>query len=65
MDARVADLDFIGNFFRARLAPDCLEGMILAADLPTPLVRGRRVNRGHSLRIALPSHRLRVYPSAS
>ncbi len=65
MEARVAELDFIGNFFRARLAPDCLEGMILAADLPTPLVRGRRVSRGHSLRIALPSNRLRVYPSAS
>ncbi len=65
MEARVAELDFIGNFFRARLAPDCLEGMILAADLPTPLVRGRRVSRGHSLRITLPSHRLRVYPTAS
>lgn len=64
MEARVAELDFVGNFFRARLAPDCLEGMILAADLPTPLVRGRRVSRGRSIRIALPSHRLRVYPAA-
>ncbi len=65
MQAHVAELDFIGNFFRARLAPDCLEGMILAADLPTPLVRGRQVGRGHSLNITLPSHRLRVYPAAS
>jgi iron(III) transport system ATP-binding protein len=64
MEAHVAELDFVGNFFRARLAPDCLEGMILAADLPTPLVRGRRVSRGRSVRIALPSHRLRVYPAA-
>jgi iron(III) transport system ATP-binding protein len=65
MEARVAELDFIGNFFRARLAPDCLEGMILAADLPTPLVRSRQVSRGNSVRIALPSHRLRVYPAVS
>jgi iron(III) transport system ATP-binding protein len=63
MEARVAELDFIGNYFRARLAPDCLEGMILAADLPTPMVRGRGVGPGHSLNIALPSHRLRVYPA--
>jgi iron(III) transport system ATP-binding protein len=64
MAARVTDLDFIGSIFRARLAPDCLDGMIVIADLPSPLVRGHRVGPGDHLSIALPRDRLRVYPTA-
>jgi iron(III) transport system ATP-binding protein len=63
MNARVADLDFVGNLFRARLAPDCLDGMILLADLPAALVRGHGVGAGDSLSIVLPRDRLRIYPS--
>jgi iron(III) transport system ATP-binding protein len=62
VSTRVADLDFIGSFFRARLAPDCLDGMILAADLPSRLVRERSLRRGQSLTVELPSGQLRVYP---
>ncbi len=62
IETRVTDLDFIGSFFRARLAPDCLEGFILAADLPSSVVRQRSLSRGQSLTVSLPSERVRVYP---
>ena len=65
METRVAELDFLGSFFRARLAPDCLDGMILAADLPSTVVRQRQLSQGGPLTITLPSDRLRVYPAAS
>jgi iron(III) transport system ATP-binding protein len=65
MDARVAGLDFVGNVFRARLAPDCLDGMILTADLPTQLVRRYSIGVGQALPIGLPRDRLRVYPTVS
>ncbi|CAH2601283.1 Fe(3+) ions import ATP-binding protein FbpC 2 [Rhodovastum atsumiense] len=64
MQARIADLDFLGNVFRARLAPDCLEGMILTADLPTAQVRQHGLATDQTLPIALPSERLRVYRAA-
>ena len=62
--AQVAELDFIGNFFRARLAADCLDGMILAADLPSGVVRDRSVSAGRPLSVSLPYERLRVFPAA-
>ena len=62
--AQVSDLDFIGNFFRARLAADCLDGMLLAADLPSSLVRTSSVAPGMPLSVALPSDRIRVFPAA-
>jgi iron(III) transport system ATP-binding protein len=62
--ALVSDLDFIGNFFRARLAADCLDGMILAADLPSGVVRDRGVVPGRPLSVSLPTERLRVFPAA-
>ncbi|HYN38580.1 MAG TPA: putative 2-aminoethylphosphonate ABC transporter ATP-binding protein, partial [Rhodospirillales bacterium] len=60
---RVTDLDFIGGFFRARLAADCLDGMILAADLPSGIVRDRAMAPGLPLSVALPRERLRVFPA--
>jgi putative 2-aminoethylphosphonate ABC transporter, ATP-binding protein len=62
--ARVAELDFIGNFFRARLAADCLDGMILAADLPSGVVRDCGVEPGRPLAVSLPQERIRVFPAA-
>jgi len=59
--ARVTDLDFIGNFFRARLAADCLDGMILAADLPSDLVRQGSVAPGQPMSVSLPRERIRVF----
>lgn len=61
--ARVADLDFIGNFFRARLAADCLDGFLLAADLPSVSVRDGTVAPGLPLSVALPRERIRVFPA--
>lgn len=62
--ARITDIDFIGSFFRARLAADCLDGMILAADLPSGIVRDRSVSAGRPLSVSLPRERLRVFPAA-
>ena len=61
--ARVAELDFIGNFFRARLAADCLDGMILAADLPSGIVRDFGVEPGCPLAVSLPQECIRVFPA--
>jgi iron(III) transport system ATP-binding protein len=61
--ARVAELDFIGNFFRARLAADCLDGMILAADLSSGVVRDCGVEPGRPLAVSLPQERIRVFPA--
>jgi iron(III) transport system ATP-binding protein len=63
MDARVAELDFIGSFFRARLTPDSLDGMILAADLPSHVVRDRQVAPGSAVSVTLPGDRIRVFPA--
>ena len=61
--ARVAELDFIGNFFRARLTADCLDGMILAADLSSGVVRDCGVEPGRPLAVSLPQERIRVFPA--
>jgi iron(III) transport system ATP-binding protein len=61
--AEVADIDFIGNFFRARLAADCLDGMILAADLPSGVVRDCGLKPGHPLAVSLPEERIQVFPA--
>ncbi len=61
--ARVAELDFIGNFFRARLAADCLDGMILAADLSSGVVRSCGVEPGRPLAVSLPQERIRLFPA--
>ncbi len=62
LGTHIADLDFIGSFFRARLTPDSLDGMILAADLPSSLVRDQQLAPGRKLTVTLPSDRLSVFP---
>ncbi|MEZ5931592.1 MAG: putative 2-aminoethylphosphonate ABC transporter ATP-binding protein [Alphaproteobacteria bacterium] len=60
---KVRDLEFLGSFVRARLAPDGLNGVVLEADLSINLTRARNLSPGQALPIVLPREYLLVYPA--
>jgi iron(III) transport system ATP-binding protein len=59
--ARIADLEFLGSFYRARLAPPS-NGVEFAADFSINAVRDLALSRDKLVTIALPADRLRVFP---
>ena len=63
--ARVDALAFLGSFFRADLAGDALEGVLLRADLPVDLVRRLGIAEKSTLSVRLPRERIRIYPGST
>jgi len=59
--ARIADLEFLGSFYRARLTPPA-NGVELAADFSINAVRDLGLERDKLVTVALPAERLRVFP---
>jgi iron(III) transport system ATP-binding protein len=61
---RVADVEFLGAFCRAKLAVDGGEGPIVA-DFSINVMRDLAIDVGKDMLIALPSQWLRVFPRAA
>ncbi len=61
IDARIANLDFLGPFCRAQLTPDGAPGVTLLADFSANLMRDLKVEQGQTLTIALPPDALRIF----
>jgi iron(III) transport system ATP-binding protein len=61
---RVDALAFLGSFFRADLAGG-ETGVLLRADLPTDMVRRRRIAEKSALSVLLPPERIRIYPGST
>jgi iron(III) transport system ATP-binding protein len=61
IQARVAGLDFLGSFSRARLEPDGAPGITILADFSANLMRDFSVAQGQKMTIALPPEALRVF----
>jgi iron(III) transport system ATP-binding protein len=59
--ARISDLEFLGSFYRARLAPPS-NGVEFSADFSINAVRDLDLARDKLVTIALPADRLRVFP---
>jgi len=65
MPARVEALAFLGSFFRADLAGDGMEGMLLRADLPVDLVRRLGIAEKSRVSMLLSRERIRIYPGST
>jgi len=63
--ARVEALAFLGSFFRADLAGDGMEGMLLRADLPVDLVRRLGIAEKSRVSMLLAPERIRIYPGST
>ena len=61
LEAKVASLDFLGAFCRARLHPDAAPGITILADFSANLMRDLAVTEGQTLAIALPPESLRLF----
>jgi iron(III) transport system ATP-binding protein len=61
LDARIAELEFLGSFFRASLALEGQDGPSLMADFSINAMTDLGLARGMTRAIALPRERLRVY----
>lgn len=61
IEARVAELDFLGSFCRARLEPLVAPGITILADFSANLMRDLAVVEGQKLTIALPPESLHVF----
>jgi len=62
---RVASLDFLGSFCRARLRPEAAPNVAILADFSVNLMRDLAVAEGLPLTIALPPESLRVFAKAA
>jgi len=63
--ARVEALAFLGSFFRADLAGDGMEGVLLRADLPVDLVRRLGIAEKSRVSMLLSPERIRIYPGST
>jgi iron(III) transport system ATP-binding protein len=64
IETKVAALDFLGAFCRARLAPDAAPDVAILADFSLNLMRDLAVTQGQPLTVALPPESLRVFAKA-
>jgi iron(III) transport system ATP-binding protein len=60
--AEVRDMEFLGSFFRATVAPADGSGLVLTADFSINAVRDLGIAPGSRLTVALPVDRIRVLP---
>jgi iron(III) transport system ATP-binding protein len=62
LEAKIAGVEFLGAFVRARLETPQLGGGELRADLSASVVRRMGLAEGRRLPVVLPRARLRIYP---
>ena len=60
-EATVADLEFLGSFYRASLTAKGMENTRFQADFSVNLVRDLGIEAGKSLTVAFPADRIRVF----
>jgi iron(III) transport system ATP-binding protein len=60
--ARVESMEFLGSFYRADLVGEALGEARLRVDLSINLVRRMELNEGATVRVMMPSERIRIYP---
>jgi len=60
-EARIDSMEFLGSFFRAKLAAEALGHQSLRADFSINLARRLNLEEGSRLSVAVPSERIRVY----
>lgn len=60
--AEIADMEFLGSFYRAELVGPSLENQRLRADMSINLVRRQGLEVGQQVQISLPASRIRIYP---
>ncbi len=63
-EAMVAELEFLGSFFRADLSLKDAEDTVFKADFSINLVRDLDLKIGRSLTVVLPEDRIRVFPDS-
>ena len=63
-EAMVAELEFLGSFFRADLSLKGAEDTVFKADFSINLVRDLDLKIGRSLTVVLPEDRIRVFPDS-
>ena len=64
-ETRIADMEFLGSFYRAELTSERIGDARLRADLSINLTRRQRLGQGDLLPVMLPRERIRVYPGAA
>ncbi|MEM7222263.1 MAG: putative 2-aminoethylphosphonate ABC transporter ATP-binding protein [Pseudomonadota bacterium] len=64
-EAVVADMEFLGSFFRAELTGPEMGEARLRADLSINLVRRLELSEGQSIRIMIPAEQIRIYPAGA
>ena len=62
--ARIADLEFLGSFYRAQLSADGMQRDRLTADLSINDVRDLSLRNGMTITVAVPPERIRVFVNA-
>ena len=60
--ARIESMEFLGSFYRADLVGEALGEARLQADFSINLVRRLELNEGTTVRVMMPSERIRIYP---
>ena len=60
-EATVADLEFLGSFYRASLTAKGAENTVFQADFSVNLVRDLGIEEGKTLTVAFPEDRIRVF----
>ncbi len=63
-EAMIAELEFLGSFFRADLSLKGAEDTVFKADFSINLVRDLDLKIGRSLTVVLPEDRIRVFPDS-
>jgi iron(III) transport system ATP-binding protein len=63
--AQVESMEFLGSFYRADLVGEDLGEARLRADFSINLVRHQELNEGATVRVMMPSERIRIYPRSA
>ncbi len=64
-EARIADMEFLGSFFRAELTGEALGDAHLLADFSINAVRRMGLENGKNLTVELPADRVRIFSAGS
>ncbi len=63
IDARIDEMEFLGSFWRIRLSNAAIGAQELVADFSINAVRRLSVVEGGTIRIEIPSQRLKIFPA--
>jgi iron(III) transport system ATP-binding protein len=62
MSMKVAEMEFLGSFWRARLENEALGDIQIIADFSINAIRRIDISEGSEIEIEMPSKRLKVFP---